>query len=87
MVGVAQQPLVILDVELFAFPSQGSSMNCRRSLQHGSRGHAQALCRPRRLHRRRSSDVGRLRAKLGPEASANIQTVRGIGYMLVERKV
>ncbi|TIN31549.1 MAG: response regulator transcription factor [Mesorhizobium sp.] len=28
-----------------------------------------------------------LRAKLGPEASANIRTVRGIGYMLVERKV
>lgn len=27
-----------------------------------------------------------LRAKLGPEASANIRTVRGIGYVLVERK-
>ncbi|ESW81586.1 MULTISPECIES: response regulator transcription factor [unclassified Mesorhizobium] len=27
-----------------------------------------------------------LRAKLGPDASASIQTVRGIGYMLVERK-
>ncbi|WP_352440593.1 MULTISPECIES: response regulator transcription factor [unclassified Mesorhizobium] len=27
-----------------------------------------------------------LRAKLGPSASAGIQTVRGVGYMLVERK-
>ncbi len=53
------------DRERSGFCSGGSG-TCRRSLQHGSRGHARALCWPCRLHRRRPTGLGRLRTLRQP---------------------